>query len=130
MATVLNKPSDSPQQKELLPLVAIREGVVFPHTEQVLVFGRRKSVAGVTSAFQSSRKIIFVTQINSIVADPKPEDVYKIGTLCVIERTLKTNGEINAIVKGINRVKITNINTSGDYLQAEYTALPEMWRVV
>jgi ATP-dependent Lon protease len=125
MAVILNKPSENTEIKRL-PLVAIREGVVFPHTEQVLVFGRKKSIRGVMAAYESDRRIIFVTQKNASIADPSPEDVYQIGALCTIERTLKTNGEINAIVKGLNRVKILNIKTDGDYMQAEASTLPEI----
>lgn len=125
MAIILNKPSEGGQTSRL-PLVAIREGVVFPHTEQVLVFGRQKSVAGVTTAFRTDRKIVFVTQKSGAISDPIPEDLYKIGTLSSIERTLKTDGEINAIVKGINRVRILNIDTTGDYMIAEVMNLPEI----
>lgn len=125
MAIILNKSSDKKIFKRL-PLVAIREGVVFPHTEQVLVFGRKKSTEGVMAAYHGDRRIIFITQKNASIADPNPEDLYRVGTLCSIERTLKTNGEINAIVKGISRVKIINIKTDGDFMEAEIRSLPEI----
>ncbi|MCH7952177.1 endopeptidase La [Patescibacteria group bacterium] len=125
MAILLNKLPGENQTKRF-PLVAIREGVVFPHTEQVLVFGRKKSVAGVTSAFETDRQIVFVTQKNASIADPSPEHLYKIGALSLIERTLKSDGEINAIVKGVNRVRILDIDTSGEYMLAEVASLPEI----
>jgi len=125
MTILLNKPQ-SANTAQRLPLVAIREGVVFPHTEQVLVFGRKKSVAGVTTAFETNRQIIFVTQKNATVSDPQPEDLYKIGTLSLIERTLKTDGEINAVVKGISRVRLLNVDSTGEYLIAEVMPLPEL----
>lgn len=124
MAVILNRPQEGDQQR--LPLVAIREGVVFPHTEQVLVFGRKKSVAGVNSAFEANRQIVFVTQKNASVTDPTPEDLYKVGTLSLIERTLKSNGEINAIVKGVARVRLLNIDVAGEYMQVEVASLPEI----
>ena len=68
----------------LLPLVAIREGVVFPHTEAVLTFGRPKSVAGVEAAFRSNRQIVFITQKNSKVDEPQNTDFYPVGTLFTI----------------------------------------------
>jgi ATP-dependent Lon protease len=125
MAVLLDRQSDESQAKRL-PLVAIREGVVFPHTEQVLVFGRKKSVAGVIKAFETDRKIVFVTQKNPSIADPPPEQLYKVGTLSTIERTLKSDGEINAIVKGIKRVRIDDVDASGDYMQTQITSLPEI----
>lgn len=125
MAILLNKPSEAGQTKRL-PLVAIREGVVFPHTEQVLVFGRKKSVAGVISAFETDRQIVFVTQKNPSIADPPPDELYKVGTLSTIERTLKSDGEINAIVKGITRVRILDVDTSGEFMRASVVTLPEI----
>ena len=125
MAVLLNRQSGSDSTNRL-PLVAIREGVVFPHTEQVLVFGRKKSVSGVTVAFETNRQVVFVTQKNSTISDPLPEHLYKIGTLSLIERTLKSDGEINAIVKGVSRVRIVNVETGGDYFQAEVSSLPEI----
>lgn len=110
----------------LLPLVAIREGVVFPHTEAVLTFGRPKSVAGVEAAFRSSRQIVFITQKNSKVDEPQETDFYRVGTLCTIERTLKTDREINALVRGVGRVKIDLLKVEDPYMLAEVTPMPEI----
>ena len=110
----------------LLPLVAIREGVVFPHTEAVLTFGRPKSVAGVEAAFRSNRQIVFATQKNSKVDEPQETDFYRVGTLCTIERTLKTDREINALVRGVGRVKIDYLKVEDPYMLAEVTPMPEI----
>ncbi len=110
----------------LLPLVAIREGVVFPHTEAVLTFGRPKSVAGVEAAFRSNRQIVFATQKNSKVNEPQETDFYRVGTLCTIERTLKTDREINALVRGVGRVKIDYLKVEDPYMLAEVTPMPEI----
>ena len=110
----------------LLPLVAIREGVVFPHTEAVLTFGRPKSVAGVEAAFGSNRQIVFVTQKNSKVDEPTEADFYRVGTLCTIERTLKTDREINALVRGAGRVAIDYLKVEDPYMLAEVTPIPEV----
>jgi ATP-dependent Lon protease len=117
---------DSSLRRMLLPLVAIREGVVFPHTEAVLTFGRSKSVAGVEAAFRSNRQIVFVTQKNSKVDEPQEMDFYRVGTLCTIERTLKTDREINALVRGVGRVKIDYLKVEDPYMLAEVTPLPEI----
>ncbi|MDZ7586857.1 MAG: LON peptidase substrate-binding domain-containing protein, partial [Patescibacteria group bacterium] len=86
--------------EKTLPLVTLREGVVFPHTEAVLTFGRPQSSAGIEAAFRTDRLIVFVTQKSPDIAEPSLKDIYSIGTLCSIERILKTNGDINALVKG------------------------------
>ncbi|OIN89976.1 endopeptidase La [Candidatus Beckwithbacteria bacterium CG1_02_47_37] len=112
-----------------VPLVPLREGVVFPHTEAVLTFGRPKSNAGVEAAFRVDRLIVFVTQKNSQANEPGIDDIYTIGTLCSIERILKTDGEINALVKGMSRVKINQMTAREPFLLAQVEELPETTEV-
>lgn len=124
MAIVLN-----PKFRELsltLPLVAIREGVIFPHTESVLTFGRPKSVNAVMAAFKADKKIIIVTQKDAQVHDPEAKDLYTIGTLATIERTLKTDDELNALVKGIKRVRIESVQNKLPFTTASITEIPEI----
>jgi ATP-dependent Lon protease len=122
MAIVLDHPTD---QGTLLPLAAIREGVIFPHVEMVLTFGRAKSIAAVNDSFTTTKKIIFVSQKKTTVADPGKEDLYEIGVLCEIQRTLKTDEEVNALVRGISRVKVTDVDESGPFLHCTYEELPD-----
>lgn len=106
-------------------MVPLRDGVVFPHTEAVLTFGRPKSNAGVEAAFRTDRLIVFVTQKNSQANEPGMNDIYGVGTLCSIERILKTDGEINALVKGMSRVKINQLTAQEPFLLAQVEELPE-----
>jgi len=117
MAIVLNQ---TVKKTNLIPLAAIREGVIFPHVEMVLTFGRSKSIAAVNESFASTKQVVFVSQKKTTVTDPTNEDLYEMGVLCEIQRTLKTNEEVNALVHGISRVKITKIDDSGPYLQCTY----------
>ncbi len=116
-----NKISDN----NLVPLVPLREGVVFPHTEVVLTFGRPKSLAGVKAAFEANRLICFVTQKNPRVNEPKLSDLYKTGTLCTIQRILKTDNEVNALVKGMNRVKIESVKTKTPFYLSQVSDIQE-----
>lgn len=115
----------SRKNRRVVPLVPLREGVVFPHTEAVLTFGRPKSNAGVEAAFRADRLIVFVTQKNPRVAEPGIADIYPVGTLASIERILKTDGEINALVKGMTRVRIDQLTASEPFLLAQVEELPE-----
>ena len=92
--------------EKIIPLIPIRDGVIFPSTESVLTFGRPKSLAALESSFSNERIVCFVLQKNSKLNDPAPEDLYRVGTLSRIERMIRTDGEINAQVRGIVRVKI------------------------
>lgn len=91
------------------PIAAMREGIVFPGTENALIFGRAKSVRAIEEALKRNRKIILVMQKNPSLDDPAKEDLYEIGVLSSIEKTVVGDkGEINALVKGLHKIKITD----------------------
>jgi len=123
---ILSGPKQIIKKEKTVPLVPLRDSIVFPHTEAVLTFGRPKSNAGVEAAFRSDRLIVFVTQKNPQTSQPKLDDIYSVGTLCSVERILKTNGEINALVKGITRVKIKDLITNQPFLIAKVKELHEI----
>src|SRR5438309_7716532 len=114
-----------PKEQKVIPVVPIRDGVIFPHTESVLTFGRPKSLSAIEAAFSRERTICFVLQKNPKVNDPAPEELYEIGTFSRIERMLRTDGEINALVKGVSRVKIVGFETNGSYLLARVVEVAE-----
>ncbi len=119
-------PANLGSDEKILPIVPLREGVVFPHTEAVLTFGRPKSNAGVNAAFKNDRQIVFVSQRDNQVFDPDKPDLYDIGTLCVIERILPTEGELHALVRGISRVKISDIISTEPFFLGKVSLLPEV----
>lgn len=109
----------------VIPLVPLREVVMFPFLEIVLSFGRGKSIRAVEQAFNSNRLIAFVTQKDPNIAEPTAPDLYQIGTVCRIERLLRTGDEINALVRGLERVRFRAINLEGEYAIAKVEPLPE-----
>lgn len=112
--------------EKLIPLIPIRDGVIFPNTDSVLTFGRPKSLAALESSFSNERIVCFVLQKNSKLNDPSPSDLYNIGTFSRIERMTKTEGEIIAQVRGITRVKIEAIVEEGSYLMAKVVEVPDI----
>ena len=107
--------TNEPSAEQFYPLVAIREGVIFPHTESVLTFGRQKSINAVTAAYKSDKQVVLVTQKDPNKHDPLKEDLFAMGILATIERTLKTDNELNALVKGLQRVIIRSVREEGNY---------------
>lgn len=105
-------------QEKIIPVVPLKDGVIFPFTESVLVFGRQKSLAAIEASFNRDQIICFVLQKSPRTNDPGPTDLYEVGTISRIERMLRTDGEINALVRGVSRVKILGYETSGNYLMA------------
>ena len=102
--------------ERIVPVIPIRDGIIFPNTDSVLTFGRPKSLAALELSFAKDRIVCFVLQKNSKLNDPAPSDLYTIATLCRIERMIKSDGEINAHVKGLARVKIESFNIHDSFL--------------
>src|SRR5882724_1438891 len=112
--------------EKIVPIIPIRDGIIFPSTDSVLTFGRPKSLAALESAFQQERIVCFVLQKNARLNDPSTEDLYSIGTLSRIERMIRTDGEINAQVKGLSRVKIIGFEKHDSYFMARVVEIPEI----
>ena len=110
----------------MLPVVPIRDGIVFPGTEMILTFGRQRSVSAIEAAQGSSRRIILVMQRNANINDPTPSDLNEIGTIAEIVQMMRNEGEINALVRGVTKVKITSYETVEPFLMARVEELPEL----
>ena len=102
-----------------LPVVPIREGVLFPSTESVLTFGRKISLNSIKAAKHTKNLVILLTQKSAKINLPQPSDLHTIGTLATIERTLDADGRVNALVKGIGRVKVTEFISAKPVIKAK-----------
>ena len=111
---------------KLIPIIPIRDGIIFPNTDSVLTFGRPKSLVALESAFAHERIVCFVLQKNARLNEPTPNDLYSVGTLSRIERMIKTDGEINAQVKGLSRVKIGLYEQDQPFLLGKITELADL----
>ncbi|EKD86587.1 MAG: hypothetical protein ACD_37C00226G0001, partial [uncultured bacterium] len=111
--------------ERVVPIIPIRDGIIFPNTDSVLTFGRPKSLAALEISFSQERIVCFVLQKSARVNDPSPSDIYRTGTLCRIERMIKAEGEINAQVRGISRVKINSFHENENFLIGHVEELPE-----
>ncbi len=113
------------EKNKTYPLVAIRDGIIFPKTENILVFGREKSLLALEDALKKDKKIVLVLQKNSSLDNPQSNDLYSIGVLAEIDKYHKgEKGEINALVKGIERVKIVNFSKTEPYFEVEIEKHP------
>jgi ATP-dependent Lon protease len=102
-----------------IPVVAIRGSVVFPHTDTVLSFGRKKSVAAVNKSFQTDKVVGIFTQKETRVQDPGKEDLHTIGCIATITQMMSTENEVHAVVRGQKRIRIKSIKSDAPYLVAE-----------
>ena len=117
---------NSDKSEETLPVVAIREGVVFPHAEAPLTFGRPKSVAAVEAAYKANQLIAFFSQKDLRVEDPHEGDLYGVGTLGKIERILPVEKGIYGWIKGIARIKLEGLEAREPFLVGRITRIPEI----
>ena len=113
------------EEEKILPIVPIRDGVVFPGTEIVLTFGRPRSLAAIEASHASEKFIALVMQKSPQIHEPTPGDLYTIGTLAQIERVLRTENEINALVKGINKVEIVSYKSLDPYYQGKVVEITD-----
>src|SRR3989337_1971127 len=108
-----------------VPIVAIRDSVVFPHTDAVLSFGRKKSISAVNAAFQEDKIVAIFTQKDSRTPEPKEEDLYKVGTIVTITQMMSDENEVHAVVRGQVRVVLKSIVAYEPYLVAEVAEIPD-----
>lgn len=119
--TDLDKPIE-----HVLPVVPIRDGVVYPGTEMILTFGRARSVSAIDAAQNSGRRVILSMQRNPTINDPTPSDLYSVGTVGEIVQMMRNEGEINALVRGISKVDILTYEKLEPYYVARAIERPDL----
>ena len=113
-------------QQSNYPLIAVRDGIVFPSTENFLIFGRDKSVMAINEAAKRNSEVVLLMQKNSTINDPKKEDLYEIGVLAKIQKIVKGDqGEVSALVKGLKRVRVTKFIGLSPMFEVEIEDLKE-----
>ncbi|MFH0773306.1 MAG: endopeptidase La [bacterium] len=117
-------------QTAFYPVIAVRDGIVFPKTENVLVFGRAKSIATINETLKRDKKMVLIMQKNVNDEDPKKEDLLQVGVVVSIEKTIiGEKGEVNAMVKGIEKVKILEYIKEVPYFEAKTEQISEIVEV-
>ncbi len=111
-----------------LPVLPLRDVVVYPNMVVPLFVGRPKSIKALEEAMNiNDKKILLVTQISSDIDDPMSSELYKIGCMATILQLLKLpDGTMKVLVEGISRAKIFNISESDDSLYAQYQLLNDI----
>jgi ATP-dependent Lon protease len=107
-----------------LPLVPLRDVVVFPYTMIPFVVGRRSSLLAVERALQGDKRIFLSTQRDAKIDDPKPEEINTIGTVANIVQSLKLpNGNIKLLVEGSARGRVHSLESVDGCLIAALTLI-------
>jgi len=102
-----------------LPMLPIRDVVIFPYMMTPFVVGRESSVRALEDALAADKKIFLATQHDASVDDPKPNEIFQVGTIVQIVQSVKLpDGNIKVLVEGQERARIVSLNDEEGYFRA------------
>lgn len=111
---------------ETVPVLVLRDIVVFPYMIVPLYVGRVKSKRAVDKVLNSDRMILLLTQKDPNVEDPRADELYMAGTVALIVRMLKLpDGRMRVLVQGISRVKVTQLKDDGKIIEAKVKVIED-----
>ncbi len=110
----------------LLPVLPVRDVVIFNYMILPLFIGRDKSVQAVNAALREGRHILICTQRDETVEEPSESDLYQTGTVAQIMRMLKMpDGRIKLLIQGVTRARVLDFERTSPYFEARIETLPE-----
>ena len=126
MASENSNEIDLTKLADALPVLPLRDIVVFPHMIVPLFVGREKSIAALEEVMDADKQILLATQKNAADDDPSPGDIYEIGTVATVLQLLKLpDGTVKVLVEGHQRARIDKFNDHEDYHEAKVSIIPE-----
>src|SRR5256886_3824741 len=122
--------ADSGQELQIpndLPVLPLRDIVIYPFMIVPLFVSREKSIRAVDEALGENRMILLASQKDLDKEEPTAEDLYKVGTAAVIMRMLKLpDGRIRILVQGLARAEVESVNTGGEFISARLHVVQEL----
>src|ERR1700759_1926108 len=107
------------QEMKRVPMMPVRDMVIFPQQMTPFIVGREASVRALEEALTGDKKIFLSTQHDASVDDPKPEEIYAVGTLANIVQSVKLpDGNIKGLVEGVERARALSIATEDGFWRA------------
>jgi ATP-dependent Lon protease len=126
MTEGLRKDEEPPKIPDVLPVLPLRDIVIFPFMIVPLYVSRERSIKAVDQALADNRMILLAAQKKQDEEDPGPDDIYKVGTVALIMRMLKLpDGRIRVLVQGVGRAKILSFEEGQPHLQARIESMTE-----
>src|SRR5215475_8789906 len=124
------EPAETDQQLQIpneLPVLPLRDIVIYPFMIVPLFVSREKSIRAVDEALAENRMILLASQKDLDKEEPMADDLYAVGTAAVIMRMLKLpDGRIRILVQGLARAHVESVDTSGEYLRSRVSVMPEI----
>jgi ATP-dependent Lon protease len=126
MTEEIKKEEEAPKIPEVLPVLPLRDIVIFPFMIVPLYVSRDRSIKAVDHALGENRMILLAAQKKQEEEDPGPDDIYPVGTVALIMRMLKLpDGRIRVLVQGIGRARIVSFEEGLPHLQARIETITE-----
>jgi ATP-dependent Lon protease len=120
------EPAREPVAGDLLPVLPLRDIVVFPHMIVPLFVGREKSVRALEAVMKDDKQILLVAQKNAAQDDPAIDDIYRVGTVSTILQLLKLpDGTVKVLVEGGKRAKIVGFKETESYFESFVEPMPD-----
>ena len=114
----MTTPREKPEQRKL-PMMPIRDMVIFPYMMTPFVVGRESSVRALEEALTGDRKIFLATQHDASIDEPKAKEIYQVGSICNIVQSVKMpDGNIKVLVEGVERAKSIDVNDRDGFFVA------------
>jgi ATP-dependent Lon protease len=115
---------EKPELKRV-PMMPVREIVIFPQMMNPFIVGREASVRALEEALAGEKKIFLATQHDASVDDPRPDEIYQVGTLANIVQSVKLpDGNIKVLVEGSERAKVVQITNDEGFFRATVRLIP------
>ncbi len=119
-----NMPEFNENESHPIPVLPLRDVVVYPHMVIPLFVGREKSIQALESAMASDKQVLLVAQKSADVDDPTIEEIHKVGTLSTILQLLKLpDGTVKVLVEGSERARVIEYLSNEDFFSAEIEPL-------
>ncbi len=111
--------------KTRLPVIPLRDVVVFPHMMYPLLIGRQLTVNALHQAMSTEKQALLVAQRQAATDNPDPKDLYEVGVVArILQVTKMPNGTLKVLVEGLVRAKVINLGKSGSHLMAQVRIVP------
>ncbi len=108
-----------------LPMMPIRDVVIYPHMMTPFVVGRQSSVRALEEALASDKKIFLATQHDASVDEPKPEEIHAVGTIVSIVQSVRlADGNIRVLVEGLERARVVSLSQDEGFFRAVVRTAP------
>src|SRR5271154_4915690 len=114
-------------KKRIVPLLPLRDIIVFPHMVSQLFVGRERSINALDAAMTREKEIFLAAQKNAKTNEPSPDDIFQTGTLGTVMQLLRLpDGTVKVLVEGKKRAKIKRFAQTDEYFLVEVDDVPDV----